>query len=491
MAKITKKGVFFSLISLLIVFMFVLDFKIASIPHSGESELSLTNTRVNVLNNFINDLEGRYFERLLYVSGRNALNGLSEAATEKSIDFDTSGSGSLDLGESFKTSLEQGIVGHAPISDGYLDYRDNCKDVINFGQKDLDGNGIGDACEARCNDEDKDDICDPTDKAGDGIVNDYKPELDNCPTLANPEQKIEPYLTHPNYGKTCYEWCESKGGDQDFDGVCTLDAIKPDLCVNDYDPENKATTCDGTNPDTDTYIFIGDAGGDGLNLDNFQANMILKSVVKEIKSAMDPLGIVINQLDVSDIKITQPDYWHVKVDADFKYFFTDDKGLASWRGKASKSVLINITGLDVVNYISSGPNNLVISGEDKIKSDWIELDYLNAPCFFDRLLRNEHPNIEGDFETTPTAKCGLCKDITECSEICEYFDKIYHVPASNKPKCCPDPDDFCIIDTIDTETTKGTGGCSNLKCERKKCEIKTVTDCPDISEWKHLDCISC
>jgi hypothetical protein len=58
--------------------------------------------------------------------------------------------------------------------DGILDDVDNCPNVANPNQSDIDGDGIGDACDETNN----------TDTDGDGIID----ANDNCPTVANPAQ---------------------------------------------------------------------------------------------------------------------------------------------------------------------------------------------------------------------------------------------------------------------------------------------------------------
>ncbi len=79
--------------------------------------------------------------------------------------------------------------------DGIADGYDNCPFVANPDQKDTDGDGVGDACDNCPTVPNKDqldqngngvgDACDP-DIDGDGILN----AQDNCPRRFNPDQKV-------------------------------------------------------------------------------------------------------------------------------------------------------------------------------------------------------------------------------------------------------------------------------------------------------------
>ena len=61
------------------------------------------------------------------------------------------------------------------LNDGVTDYYDNCYNVRNADQQDVDGDGIGDVC---------DDVDDRPDEDEDGIID----EEDNCPRTPNEDQ---------------------------------------------------------------------------------------------------------------------------------------------------------------------------------------------------------------------------------------------------------------------------------------------------------------
>ncbi|QXP79052.1 MULTISPECIES: collagen-binding domain-containing protein [Winogradskyella] len=77
--------------------------------------------------------------------------------------------------------------------DGVADCIDNCPEVANPDQADLDGNGIGDVCD----EPEVEEICDGIDNNGNGLIDEGFADtdgdgvadcVDNCPEVANPDQ---------------------------------------------------------------------------------------------------------------------------------------------------------------------------------------------------------------------------------------------------------------------------------------------------------------
>lgn len=136
--------------------------------------------------------------------------------------------------------------------DGIADSADNCQAVANYDQRDLDRNGVGDAC-------------DP-DIDGDGIQN----AKDDCPYNADPGQKD---ADGNGVGDACQTTTTSQPPgapppDEDGDGIpdatdnCPKDMPNHDQL--DFDHDGIGDMCDA---DLDGDGII-DAGGNGIFADN-------------------------------------------------------------------------------------------------------------------------------------------------------------------------------------------------------------------------------
>jgi len=159
-------------------------------------------------------------------------------------------------------------------SDGVPDTTDNCPNIPNPNQTDLDGDGTGDACDD-CLDIDQDTICDDVDNCpgtpnpdqedtdGDGIgdvcddcldsdQDSVCDGVDNCPTTPNTDQTD---IDGDGMGDACDDCIDSDG-----DGVCDPDDVCPgsDDTV-DTDSDGIPDDCDSCPNDADN-----DADADGV-----------------------------------------------------------------------------------------------------------------------------------------------------------------------------------------------------------------------------------
>lgn len=72
-----KRAVFFSIVSVMIVVLFVALSGLITNFKLDETKLEATRTRVTVLNSLVQDMEDTYFEKIVYVASKNSLIGLS------------------------------------------------------------------------------------------------------------------------------------------------------------------------------------------------------------------------------------------------------------------------------------------------------------------------------------------------------------------------------------------------------------------------------
>ena len=73
----TKKAIFFSIVSVLLIVLFVAMTQLVSKFKLEETKIETTRTKIKILNSLVKDMEDNYFEKIVYVASKNALMGLS------------------------------------------------------------------------------------------------------------------------------------------------------------------------------------------------------------------------------------------------------------------------------------------------------------------------------------------------------------------------------------------------------------------------------
>jgi hypothetical protein len=102
--QMKRKGIFFSIVSVMLVILFGSITYMMQETRGTENEIEVTRTRIKVLNSLMEDLEDTYFEDMVYVSAKNSIMGLSRyyMGDVSRIDY--------PLSEALKYTIDDGIL---------------------------------------------------------------------------------------------------------------------------------------------------------------------------------------------------------------------------------------------------------------------------------------------------------------------------------------------------------------------------------------------
>ncbi|CAK8725281.1 hypothetical protein KKHLCK_16320 [Candidatus Electrothrix laxa] len=142
--------------------------------------------------------------------------------------------------------------------DGFADEEDNCPLEANSDQLDVDGDGIGDACDPRPEDQDSDTDADE--------IYDY---IDNCPEVSNPDQKD---TDRDGFGDSCDCDMDADGVDNDQDNCPLSDNSNQ----RDRDEDGIGNVCDSDvvcSFNSETAQRLLGEGGDALEKFGFSVSI--------------------------------------------------------------------------------------------------------------------------------------------------------------------------------------------------------------------------
>ncbi|HIH41537.1 TPA: hypothetical protein HA239_03910 [Candidatus Woesearchaeota archaeon] len=134
------------------------------------------------------------------------------------------------------------------------------------------------------------------------------------------------------------------------------------------------------------------------------ANYTLQSLSGNVEEVFNDLGLEVNQFEIelNRESLRQKDPWTMELQADITYDLRDRTGLASWKGRTTKTVDITVYGLYAFDYENGQKSNTGV-----IKNTW-KVD--NSPYTEPSILSK----LSG--QSVPNSGLGICSPGFNCEQ---------------------------------------------------------------------------